>query len=526
MPRVSLQTKILVLIISLIFFIIILLTGIISYLEYKETETQIGERALQAAKTFSFMPAVQNAFQLEEPETVIQPLAEKIREEIGAEYIVVGNNESIRYAHPDPAKIGREMVGGDNGQALDAGEYYTSKAEGSLGLSLRGKAPIMDEAGKVVGIVSVGFMMTDIKSMIYWKLLKIGGVSLVILIIGIAGGVLLTRDIRKDTLGLEPYQIASLYRDRNAILASIKEGIIAIDKGGQITMINQSAIKILGLSKDEMQKNIKDIIPDTRMHHVLDSGLPMKDDEVIIRNRQLIINRTPIVENDEVVGVVSSFRDKTEMNEMINTLSEVRRYSEDLRAQTHEYTNKLYALSGLLQLEHYEEAVELIQTESEINKHQNKILHGQIKDGMVQAILLGKLGKASEKKVVLTIDANSSLHPLPKHIDLAKLITIIGNLLDNAFEAVQHKESKEVTFFVTDIGEDIIFDISDNGEGIPETYLEEIFEFNFTTKEKAGHGFGLAIVKETLDELGGQIEVHNKENGGAIFTVFIPKNPI
>ncbi|SDQ23862.1 ATP-binding protein [Virgibacillus salinus] len=527
MKRVSLQTKILGLIIMLILFVTILLAGIISYIESEETSKNIGEKALHVATTVSFMPSVKNAFKLENPAEVIQPIAERIRKKVGAEFIVIGNSNSIRYAHPDDYKLGRRMVGGDNGKALIHGQYYTSRAVGSLGPSLRGKAPIFNDQGKIIGIVSVGYMVEDIKSIVYDKLLKITSISLLVLVIGVIGGILLARNIRKDTHGLEPHEIASLYRDRNAILQSIKEGIIAIDKAGYISMMNPSARKILGLSGDDSYRKIEEIIPNTKMYNVLKSKEQKKDEEMFIGDREIIVNRTPIFENNEVVGVVASFRDKTEINEMLNALSEVRRYSEDLRAHTHEYTNKLYVLSGLLQLGHYNEAIELIQSESAVHLQQNNVVLQQIKDKAVQAILLGKISKASEKKIDFHIDSNSSLEHIPRRIDISKLITILGNLIDNAFEAVVDSEyKKQVTFFATDIGEDIIFDISDNGCGVKEEHLDYIFDIGFSTKEKIDRGYGLSSVKEIIDELNGVIEVHNQQNGGVVFSVFIPKKQI
>ncbi|WP_430790802.1 ATP-binding protein [Virgibacillus flavescens] len=526
MKMVSLQTKILGLIITLILVVTILLTGIIAYIESEETKENIGDRALHVATIISFMPSIKEAFNAEKPEERIQPIAERIREKVGAEFIVVGNAEGVRYSHPNEWKLGKHMVGGDNERALIHGKYYTSQAVGSLGPSLRGKAPVFNENGKIIGLVSVGFMVEDIKTIVFKKLVKISSISLIVLFFGVLGGILLARNIRKDTLGLEPYEIASLFRDRNAILLSIKEGIISIDKHGYVTMMNHSAKMILGYTDDPRMEKIENILPNTKMYEVLNTGVSSKkDEEMFLRDRAVIVNRTPIKENGEVVGVVASFRDKTEVNEMLNALSEVRRYSEDLRAQTHEFTNKLYVLSGLLQLGHFDEAIELLQKESSLRLNQNKVVIEQIKDKTVQAILLGKISKASEKKVDFHIDENTSLDSVPKHIDMTKLITILGNLIDNAIEAVEHNQIKSVTFFSTDIGEDIIFDIADNGPGIEEDVMVNLFKTGFSTKQDLDRGYGLASVKEIVEDLRGGIEVYNKNDGGAVFSIFIPKQP-
>nr|WP_309098897.1 sensor histidine kinase [Fredinandcohnia onubensis] len=522
--RVSLQTKLLVLIISLLLFVTVFLTVIFSYFESKQTEQNMGQLALQVATTVSFMPEIQKAFELKNPAGVIQPIVEQIREEVGAEFIIVGNKDSIRYSHPQEWKIGKKMVGGDNDKALIYGEYYTSKAIGSLGPSLRGKAPIIDKDGDIIGIVSVGFMQEDVRAVISDRLIKYSMIAFFVLILGIGGGILLAKNIRKDILGLEPHEIASLYRERNAILYSIKEGIIAVDEYGKITLMNNTAKNILGIAYDSINQPIENVIPNTEMYRVLQSGMLETDREMILKDRVVIVNRTPIIEKARIVGVVASFRDKTEITKMVNTLSEVRKYSEDLRAQTHEFTNKLYALSGLLQLGEYQEAIDFIQKESSNQQFQSRILFEQIHDHKVQAILLGKIGKASEHKIIFTIDPNSFLKPLPKHVDLSKLITILGNIIDNAFEEVMKTNGKkEVSFFTTDIGNEIVFEVADSGSGINFEKKTDIFSKGFSTKSGENRGFGLPSVKQAVTELNGTIEINNVKGGGAVFSIFIPK---
>jgi CitB family two-component system sensor histidine kinase CitS len=235
-----------------------------------------------------------------------------------------------------------------------------------------------------------------------------------------------------------------------------------------------------------------------------------------------IFNLIPIFENEYVVGVVSSFRDKTELTKLIDTISEVREYSEGLRAQTHEYANKLYLLSGLLQLERYQDAFEFIQKESTSHQYRNRILFNQIHDANVQAILLGKLGKASEKKIILEIDADSYVDPLPSHIEVTDIITIIGNLIDNAFDAVVQQKEKRVSFSITSLGKDIIIEVTDSGKGISEDVVDSLFSLGYSSKG-LNRGYGLFNVKRTVEYLGGTIEVSNEKHGGAIFTVYLPK---
>lgn len=521
--NLSLQTKIIILSTSLILLITVTFSAILSYEEIEDTKEYIGTRALETAIAVSIMPSVINAMNDENPEEVIQPLAEFLRNQVEAEFIVVGNKQSIRYSHPDPQKIGEKMVGGDNDPALLKGEFYKSEAVGSLGPSLRGKAPIFNEFGAVVGLVSVGYMMDDIHLIIIRNAMEVMRIGLIALAIGIVGSILLAKNIRKETMGLEPREIASLYRDREALLSSIVEGVVAIDNKGRITTINQSAEKILGLNQLSINAHIEDVIPQSKMKEVLQTGQSIRNEEMLIGNKVLIINRTQIYDKGEIVGVVSTFRDKTEIQEMLRTLSEIQQYSEGLRAQTHEYTNKLYAISGLLQLDQINEAIDLIQGESTFQEQQMRHMLDHIQDKKVQAILLGKIGKASENKVNFLIDENSSLQSLPEHFDISKVINILGNLIDNAIEEVAQKPVKEVSFFVTDVGKDLVMEIEDSGSGIVEKDLENLFEVGFSTKGKKDRGYGLAIVKQAVEELKGTIEVKSDPNTGTVFTVFLPK---
>ncbi|RKL65712.1 ATPase [Salipaludibacillus neizhouensis] len=520
----SLQTKIILLNITIILGITITISFILGYKEMQDTKENIGVRALEVATTVSIMPSVIEAMDNENPALVVQPIAENLRTLVDAEFVVVGNQESIRYSHPDENKIGKRMVGGDNKRALINNEYYISEAAGSLGPSLRGKAPIFNEVGEVIGIVSVGYMIDDIQLMIIRNIFEVIGFSLIILVLGIIGSVFLARNIRKDTMGLEPREIAALYRDREAILSSIVEGIVSIDSDGRITSMNYSAQKLLKLDEKSVNKHIEEVIPNSQMKEMLTLGSEApKDEQILIGDKVLLVNRTLIKDDEKIVGVVSSFRDKTEFEEMLNTLSEIQQYSEGLRAQTHEYNNKLYTISGLLQLGQYDEVIDLIQAENRYHEHQIRYMFDQIQDKKVQAILLGKLGKASELKVKLSIDDNSSLSELPQHMDISKVIHILGNILDNAIEEVALLPVKEVNFFITDIGQDIIIEVADSGKGIDNNILERLFEQGFSTKDKKNRGYGLPIVKNAVDSLQGSIEINQDKNGGAIFTVYLPK---
>lgn len=522
--KVSLQTKIFGLVLSLSLLLILIMTGFYSYMESKQIEENKGRLALELSKTVSYIPTIIDAFQTSNPSKTIQPLADKIRNETGAEFVVIGNKDGTRYSHPVTSKIGQKMTGGDSERALTKGEYYISKAEGSLGPSIRGKSPIFNQQGEIIGIVSVGFLLEDVHQQMINNITRVLFVSFIAILVSLIGSSLLGRNIRRDTMGLEPYEIASLYKEKNAVLHSVKEGILAIDKKGYITMMNQQAKRLLHLEGTVRNRKVDGLFPSNYLYEVLKSGHSQTDKEMVWKDKTVIVNSTPIVDETGIKGVVASFRDKTEIEQMLNTISEVKRYSEDLRAQTHEFTNKLYVLLGLLQLGEYNEAINMIQNETKVMELQNSVVFNQIKDTKVQAILLGKLGKASEKKIKFEIISDSYLEILPSHIKLSNLIVTLGNLIDNAFEAVYDCKNPLVTFFATDIGTDIIFEISDNGRGISEAEIPLLFERGYTSKSgKEPRGFGLSNAEEAVLELNGMIEVHSRLQSGTVFTVYLPK---
>ncbi|MEI4770509.1 sensor histidine kinase [Psychrobacillus sp. FJAT-51614] len=526
MKNIPLQTKILGLISSLILLIIILLASIFAYLQTVDTRNQVKQLALQSAKTISLMPELRDAIEEKDIEAHFRPIAEQVKDQVHAANIIIENREGIIYSHVNPSLVGQKSLDHTSYQALIFGGSNNFEVEREQGSVITGKVPIIADYGEytqVIGTVSVEFLEKDIYQSIYQRIKIIIIASLIVLLLGIIGGIFLTKSIRKDTLGLEPHEIASLYRERSAILLSVKEGIIAIDDTGLLTLINHSAKSMLNLyEEDFIGKHIQHVLQDIKIDDVLQTGQTAHNVEVLINDKIFIFNLIPIIENGNVVGVVSSFRDKTELKKLMNTITEVRDYSDGLRAQTHEYANKLYLLSGLLHLERYQDALEFIQKESVIHQHQNQILFNQIHDANVQAILLGKLGKASEKKILLEIDADSYVDPLPSHIEVTDIVTIIGNLIDNAFDAVANQKEKKVAFSITGLGNDIIIEVTDNGKGISEDLLESLFTLGYSSKGE-NRGYGLFNVKRIVESFGGTIEVSNERNGGSIFTVYLPK---
>ncbi|WP_421617720.1 ATP-binding protein [Brevibacillus sp. TJ4] len=524
--RLSFQARMILLITVVIILIIGAMGVVFTSIIASSMEDQIGKRALSVAKITANDPELRAAFFTADPSRLIQPIAENARVQTEAEFVTVGNREGIRYAHPLPDRIGREMVGGDNDLGLVHGQSYISKAVGSLGPSLRGKAPIKDDEGNIIGIVSVGFLLSDIEETIQdyqSKVFLLMGVAVICAVLGAIG---LSRYLKRAILGLEPEEIASLFVERNAMLESVREGIVAIDQNHRITMMNKAAIRILGLPEGDYQKRpISEVLSDSRMPEVLETGEYQLDRETQVGGKEIIVNRLPIKLGEQVVGVVSSFRAKSEIDQLAAELSQARRYADVLRAQTHEFHNLLYTISGLLQLGSTQEAVELITKETSSQQELILFVARQIPDPLIGALLLGMHNRAKELKIQFQIHPDSYLQELPSSLNRQQLIILLGNLIQNAFEAVieSGSERKMVECYLSDTGEEILFEVEDSGPGIPEELRERLFEHGFSTKEGKQRGLGLSKADGIVKEMGGYILVGDSELGGALFTVSLPK---
>ncbi|MEC0296903.1 MULTISPECIES: ATP-binding protein [Peribacillus] len=512
--------------------LIILMGGIFEVIFINILENNLkketGEKALSVAQTISLLPEIKQAFRTDHPSVIIQPIAERIRRQIDAEFIVIGDENETRLSHPNPDLIGKKMVGGDNAEVWD-GKSIITESTGTLGPSIRGKSPIIANE-KVIGVVSVGYLQDDIEKEVSSIQRKIVLIISFILIGGLLVAFFISFNIKKAILGLEPKEIAWMFQEKHAILESIHEGIIAIDVHGKITVVNETAHKILHIPKDVMLRGqkIEEVITHTHLLDVVSTARAEYDQEFMIDGEVFLASRIPILNGQgEIIGAVASLRNKSELSNLLQELSHVKAYAEGLRAQTHEYSNRLYTLLGLIQLGSYKEAMDFISKEVDVTQGFIHFLMKEVPDPIIAGFILGKVSLASELKIDFTIDRESSFKDIPSEIDRDLLVTIIGNLINNAFEAVREneREEKRVSLFVTDLGKELIIEVEDNGKGMSSEVTELIFQNGFTTKShQTNSGIGLSLVQEAIDGLGGYITFSTKEGEYTIFTVAIPKN--
>ena len=525
LPR-TLHGRMLLLMFLLLGALVIITWLMVSMLVSSILEEYIGRNALNVSKTVSLTTVVHEGLK-NKNSTQIQLYAESVRKATGARFVVVGDHEGRRYSHPVPERIGKLMVGGDNPRALERGEAYVSKAVGTLGPSMRGKVPIFANSGKVIGVVSVGYLQETVESVTEGYLQRVLLWVFGLFLFGGIGTWLIARNVKQSIFGLEPVEIARLFRERNAILDSIREGVVAINDKGQVTMLDHEAAKILKIPPASgIGTSIESILPQTRMLEVLKSGEEQFDQEMIIGGIEVIVNRVPIWQNGRVAGVVSSFRRKDEIDRMAQELTQIQEYSEVLRTQTHEYSNKLHTLAGLIQLGSHQEALDLIGRETSGYQELLGTLAETVPEPLLSAIILGKYNRAQELRINFQLDPESRMIDIPKKINREKIVTILGNLLENALEAAQENTSgkRMVQLSMTDFGNDLIFEVEDSGSGIEDESVDLSLQHGFTTKSGTGRGIGLSLVHENLKYLGGHLTVVRSSLGGMRFTIYIPKH--
>lgn len=524
--KMKLQTKLTILIIIVVFISISIITFFVASWMNKNIESTAKTNVMNVAEIIANSKPVIDALNKKDPNKEINPYINKQLQNLNEiEYIIVVDNNGVRYSHPNEHNIGGKFVGGDENRVVKEGDRYFSEATGTLGKSLRAFSPIYDtESKEEIGFVCVGTLLQSIGETKYMAILYIILTSLGAFTIGVIGAFLLAKNIKNTLLDLEPDEIARLYNEKMGILDAIYEGLIGIDDKGKITIINDSALNILhyGNQVDKKQiigSNIEDFFPTTRLLKVLETGKGEFEKEQRINNTVIMTNRIPIKDKDKIVGAIATFRDKTELTKLAEELTGVKKMAWSLRAQNHEFMNKLHTITGLIQLEEYDEAIQFI---SDVAKSRNKIsdiLTKNIKDSYLSAILFSKYNKAEENRVKFKIDENSSMTSLPQFMTSEEIVSVVGNLIENSLDAVSNDGYGQIYIKIDQQSEFLKIYLKDNGPGIKKEYRDKIYDKGFTTKE-GDRGHGMSIVKEIVDQANGTIEL--KVDKGVIWDINIP----
>ncbi|OEU86429.1 histidine kinase [Streptomyces abyssalis] len=395
-----------------------------------ELDERAMDRALAIAQTTAARPEFAHRLATgpgPSAEGPVQRRAEQIRKATGAGYVVVLDTRGIRWSHPEPRRVGRH-VSTDPGAAL-AGHEVRHIDEGTLGRSARGKVPLRDEHGEVVGAVSVGIAYEGVRERLLEAVPELLAYAGGALAVGVLASLLVSRRLQRQTHDLAFSDISSLLDEREAMLHGIREGVVALDADGRIRLVNDEAQRLLELSPEDTGRPLAEVLGPGRTADVLCGSVTGADLLTVSGGRVLVANRMPTGDG----GAVATFRDRTELELLGRELDGSRGLIDALRAQDHEHANRMHLLLGLLQLEQYEEAAAYLSEAVGVQRATAEQIAERVEDPLLAALLVGKATVAAERGVALRLTADTRLPD--RLVDPRELATVLGNLVDNALDA-------------------------------------------------------------------------------------------
>lgn len=426
----------------------------------------------------------------------------------GASYVIITDADLRVLTSQNPDEVGTTLPIGDS--MIRAGRSWV----GDVGDSLVAHVPVIGDDGKVIGVVAAGVATPTFLE----GIVNSPGEALLILgiatVIGVVGSLLLSGRVKRQTFGLEPREIAGLVEHREAMLHGIREGVVGLDPAGRITLLNDQARRLLSLDDDVVGKSVRELDLNDRLVDVLTGRAGDAADQIVLRRgRVLIMNRMPISLRDAPVGSVVTLRDRTEIVTLQQELDVNRSTTDTLRAQAHEFSNRLHTIAGLIELGEYAEVQRYVDRVSRTREEWHAEVSERIGDSAVAALLIAKASVAAERNVGLRLTSSSRLGEVDESLS-ADLVTVLGNLVDNAIDALPATGWIEVD--LTHDDDEILVVVTDSGPGVAPDIAEEVFRHGFTTKaaEQDGQrGLGLALTRQTCLRRKGSVEV-----SGAVFT--------
>ena len=506
------------LLVSSVLGLALLVTGaMVHWRMEQQTRDALGEKVILLSRITAEAEVVRDGLMGKRPPGDIQAFAERIRAEAGVDYVVVIDMNGLRLSHPNLSLIGARFAGGDDADVY-RGRSYLSVAKGTLGVSLRAFTPVR-QGDRQVGAVAVGILQSGVDRTVVSvrKRIALGG------IIGFAAGILgamyLGSRIKRILLGMEPQEISTLLQQRNAMLHSVREGIIGVNRDLIVTIVNEEALRLFALAGSHGElvgRNVEEVLPSSRLRSVVESGQAEYDQEGEILGLKILTNRVPVLVDGRITGAVATFRDKTEVNRLAEQLTGVRFYADALRAQTHEFMNKLHVILGLVRLEEYESLKTFITGVAGRLDDEVGFVVQRIKDPVVAGFLLARFSSAREQNIFMQLDQDASVPPCPNDAASHDLVTVLGNLLENAVEAIGAGTNREIHVSLQPEGALLHLSVEDSGPGLPEDVLAHAFTLGFSTKGE-NRGLGLWQAARTVEARGGHLTGKNREGGGAIF---------
>jgi sensor histidine kinase regulating citrate/malate metabolism len=518
-----------------------------------QAEDAARSRARAVARAVADSPSVREAIGTPEPTAELQPYALRVMADTEVDFVTIMSPQGIRWTHPDKKQIGKHFLG--NTERALRGDTFTETYTGTLGASVRAVTPVEDDKGHVIGLVSAGIQVEKISKRVQSQLTALLVVAGGALALGAVGTYVANARLRRHTHGMNADELSRMHDYHQAALHAVREGLLMLDGQYRVALINDGGRELLGVAGDVVGRSVADLGLPVPLTGALLSSEPRVDEVHLTASRVLVVNTSP-VSGGEQRGTVVTLRDVTELQSLMGELDSERGFTQALRSQAHEAANRLHTVVSLIELGRAEQAVDFATAELELAQALTDQVVAAVAEPVLAALLLGKTAQANERGVELVVSEDSRLDDglLPESLPARDLVTILGNLIDNAVDAAQGSARGRVT--VTAYAEDtadragtagtadragtagtadradradragpgLVLRVSDTGAGVDPAHAEAVFQRGFSTKPAGpgGRGLGLALVRQAVNRCKGTLTVAEAEGGGAEFEVRLP----
>ncbi|MFE1380451.1 ATP-binding protein [Streptomyces sp. NPDC058740] len=494
--------------------------AVFAYVTDRAQAEETARRQSQATATaVADSPAVVAAARSANPTAVLQPYAESLRQHAGVTFVVIMAPDGTRWTHPEPEQIGRTYLG--HIDRAVRGETFSETHLGVLGPSVRTVAPVFDH-GRVVALVSAGITIEKISEQVREQVTALLGTAGAAVVLGGAGTYVINARLRRHTKGMNATELSRMHDYHEAALHAVHEGLVMLDGQRRIALINDGARELLGLGPDAVGRSAAELGLPAPLTGALLSAEPRTDELHLTDERVLVVNTRPVV-GGERRGTVVTLRDRTELQALSGELDSERGFTEALRSQAHEAANRLHTVVSLIELGRVEEAVGFATAELELAQALTDRVVSAVGEPVLAALLLGKAAQANERGVELVLTETSRIDDgvLPRSLPSRDLVTILGNLVDNAVEAAGGSPSARVT--VTALAQDgeLLLQVGDSGPGVRPEDRAAVLDRGWSTRGP-GRGLGLALVQQAVTRAGGSLSLAESPLGGAEFTARLP----
>ncbi|MFI2201783.1 ATP-binding protein [Streptomyces sp. NPDC020192] len=476
------------------------------------------------ARSIADAPSVRAAIHTPDPSAALEPYALQVTRDADVDFVTIMNTDGIRWTHPDRKQIGKRFLG-----RIDPavhGHTFTETYTGTLGPSVRAVTPV-EENGHVIGLVSAGIKVEAISARVQGQVTALLGVAGGTLLLGAVGTYVVNARLRRHTHGMNAGELSRMHDYHQAALHAVREGLLMLDGQYRVALINDGGRELLGVDSegDVIGRSVADLGLPSPLTGALLSSEPRVDEVHLTASRVLVVNTSP-VSGGERRGTVVTLRDVTELQALTGELDSERGFTQALRSQAHEAANRLHTVVSLIELGRAEEAVEFATAELELAQALTDQVVAAVSEPVLAALLLGKTAQANERGVELVVSPDSRLDDgvLPEDLSSRDLVTILGNLIDNAVDAAQGSVGARVTVTAYASAGEVVLRVSDTGPGVDPAHADLVFQRGFSTKPAGpgGRGLGLALVRQAVARHEGGLTVAEGEESGAVFEVRLP----